>query len=46
MFRNLIKKAEPEIIIVKPPESHQNEWGGDGLVFYVKSLLRLDTVLI
>lgn len=37
MFRNLLKKSEPEIIIIKPPESHQNEWGGDGLVFYVKN---------
>lgn len=37
MFRNLLKKSEPEIIAIKPPESHQNEWGGDGLVFYVKN---------
>jgi hypothetical protein len=37
MFRNLIKKAETEIIVIKPPESHPNEWGGVGLVFYVKN---------
>lgn len=37
MFRNLLKKAETEIIVIKPPESHPNEWGGVGLVFYVKN---------
>ena len=37
MLRNLLKKFEPEIIVIKPPENHQNEWGGDGLVFYVKN---------
>ena len=37
MFRNLLKKSEPEIIVIKPPKSHQNEWGGDGLIFYVKN---------
>lgn len=37
MFRNLIKKADTEIIVIKPPESHLNEWGGVGLVFYVKN---------
>lgn len=40
MFRNLLKKSEPEIIIVKPLEPHPNDWGGDGLVFYVKKWKR------
>jgi hypothetical protein len=37
MLRNLLKKSEPEIIVIKPQEAHQIEWGGDGLVFYVKN---------
>jgi hypothetical protein len=37
MFRNLIKKSEPELIVMKSPELHQNEWGGEGLVFYIKN---------
>ena len=37
MFRNLIKKSDTEIITIKPPKNHQTEWGGDGIVFYVKN---------
>lgn len=37
MFRNLLKKFEPEILIIKQQETHKSEWGGEGLVFYVKN---------
>jgi hypothetical protein len=37
MFRNFLKKSDTEIITIKPPETHQTEWGGDGIVFYVKN---------
>lgn len=37
MIWNLLKKSNTEIIIIKPPENHQMEWGGDGIVFYVKN---------
>lgn len=37
MIWNLLKKSNTEIITIKPPENHQMEWGGNGIVFYVKN---------
>lgn len=37
MFRNLLKKSNTEIITVKRINNHNSDWGGDGVVFYVKN---------
>ncbi|WFR58904.1 hypothetical protein QA584_07430 [Anaerocolumna sp. AGMB13025] len=37
MFHNFFKKSNTDIISIKSFNTHQSNWGGNGIVFYVKN---------
>ena len=37
MLFNFIKKSNAEITIVKEIDRHNSDWGGKGIIFYVKN---------
>lgn len=37
MLYNFLKKFNTEVIIIKMIDDHNSDWGGNGIVFYVKN---------
>lgn len=37
MFRNLFKRSDMDLITIKSINNYQSDWGGNGVVFYIKN---------